>query len=77
MQYASKVSLMVLAALGTAIFLAAIVSADPDDPCASTFIRVCRFIPILPDLDHNIDLSRCGRPGPARMADADLGAEGR
>ena len=33
--------------------------ADPtDDPCQLAVTFLCRFLPIAPDLDHDVDLTR-------------------
>jgi hypothetical protein len=50
--------------------------ADPgNDPCASTRIPICRMLPIMPDLDHDIDLTQdpdglSGVQGPGNQAPA-------
>lgn len=32
-------------------------AAPGDDPCGFAFNLLCRFVPIAPDLDHDIDLT--------------------
>jgi hypothetical protein len=33
--------------------------ADPtDDPCQLAVTFLCRFVPMAPDLDHNVDLTK-------------------
>ena len=57
-----------------ATWLAAPVSASPDNPCELTFIPVCAFVPVLPSLDHDIDLTTNMAPlGPDRSGDASAG----
>ena len=43
--------------LTAAITLAAPVSASPDNPCGATLIPICAFVPVLPSLDHDVDLT--------------------
>jgi hypothetical protein len=55
-------------------WLAAPVSASPDNPCGLTFIPVCAFIPVLPSLDHDVDLTtNKNPPGPDSAGDAPAG----
>lgn len=37
-------------------------SAAPNDPCAMPFMPICAVLPVLPDLDHDTDLTT--GPGP-------------
>jgi hypothetical protein len=30
---------------------------DPPSPCRSMLLPMCSFVPMLPDLDHDIDLT--------------------
>ena len=47
----------VLLAAGT--FLAAPAHADPgDNPCELAINFLCQFVPVAPDLDHDIDLTQ-------------------
>jgi hypothetical protein len=47
------------AALAAATFLAVPASADPGgSPCELAINFLCRFIPVAPDLDHDIDLTQ-------------------
>lgn len=52
----------VIIALGTAttgLYLAAPAGADPDvDPCHAIIIPICRFVPMAPNLDHDVDLTQ-------------------
>jgi hypothetical protein len=54
----------VAAILTAATTLAAPVSASPDNPCRSTAIPVCAFVPVLTDLDHDVDLTTDTVPSP-------------
>lgn len=45
--------------IGAALGVAAPAGADPaDDPCQLAVTFLCRFLPIAPDLDHDVDLSQ-------------------
>jgi hypothetical protein len=47
------------AALMAGLLLAAPATADPgDNPCELAISFVCRFVPIAPDLDDDIDLTQ-------------------
>jgi len=47
------------AALMAGLLLAAPATADPgDNPCELAINFLCRFVPIAPDLDHDVDLTR-------------------
>jgi hypothetical protein len=47
------------AALATGVFVAAPASADPgDNPCELAVTFLCKFVPVAPDLDHDIDLTQ-------------------
>jgi hypothetical protein len=58
-------------AVMTGLCLAAPAGADPGfDPCHSSVPFLCRMFPMMPDLDHDIDLSQdpdawTGGQGPA------------
>jgi hypothetical protein len=43
--------------LTAATTLAAPASASPDSPCGATPIPICAFVPVLPGLDHDVDLT--------------------
>jgi hypothetical protein len=48
-----------VAALAAGILLATPANAEPgDNPCELAFNFFCRFIPIAPDLEGNIDLTQ-------------------
>jgi hypothetical protein len=49
--------------LTAAMTLAAPASASPDNPCGATLIPICAFVPVLPGLDHDVDLTT-GPEGP-------------
>ena len=49
--------------LTAAMTLAAPASASPDNPCGATLIHICAFVPVLPGLDHDVDLTT-GPGGP-------------
>ena len=54
-------SVMIAAAtaLTTSLLLAAPADAEPgDDPCELAISYFCKFMPIAPDLDHDIDLTQ-------------------
>jgi hypothetical protein len=47
------------AALAGGVLLAAPATAEPgDNPCELAINFLCRFVPIAPDLDHDVDLSQ-------------------
>ena len=43
--------------LTAAMTLVAPASASPDNPCRATLIPVCALVPMLPGLDHDVDLT--------------------
>ena len=52
----------------------AIASGNPgDDPCSQAMVAVCRFVPILPTLDGDVDL--IGQPPLADPAYPDFAAQ--
>jgi hypothetical protein len=52
----------------------AVALADPVDPCRSMVIPVCSLVPVLPDLDHDVDLTT--NPDPVLPAGPDDGRPG-
>jgi hypothetical protein len=69
----------IIVAVGASVLalgLAAPATADsPDGPCPLAATFLCSFLPIAPDLDHNIDLTResgttNGQPLPEMPADS-------
>ena len=52
-----------VAALAVSTFLAAPAQAEPgDNPCDLAVNFLCKFVPIAPDLDHDIDLTQLQPP---------------
>jgi hypothetical protein len=48
-----------VSAVGAAVLLAAPAGAEPgDNPCEMAISFVCRFVPIAPDLEGDIDLTQ-------------------
>lgn len=46
-------------ALATAVLIASPATANPgDNPCDLAINFLCRFVPVAPDLDHDIDLTQ-------------------
>jgi hypothetical protein len=66
-----KAAIVLSGVVTTALCLAAPAGADPGfDPCHSSVPLLCRMFPMMPDLDHDIDLSQdpdawTGGQGPA------------
>lgn len=61
-----KAAIVLLGTVVTGLSFAGPADADPgDDPCHSVFNPICRMVPIMPDLDHDIDLTQDpnGTPG--------------
>ena len=59
MPFVRKAALAVLGIVVTGLYLAVPAGADPgDNPCHSMFNPICRMVPIMPDLDHDIDVSQ-------------------
>jgi hypothetical protein len=58
------------AMLTAAITLAAPASASPDNPCGATLIPICAFVPALPGLDHDVDLTTDPDPNSQTPNDA-------
>jgi hypothetical protein len=51
-----RTSIAAAAVLTAGLLLAAPATADPgDNPCELAITFLCRFVPIAPDLDHDID----------------------
>jgi hypothetical protein len=47
------------AALAACLLLSAPATAEPgDNPCELAINFLCRFVPIAPDLDHDVDLTQ-------------------
>ena len=53
-----RASLAAVGALAASLLLATPASAEPDSPCELAINFLCRFVPVAPDLDHDIDLTQ-------------------
>ena len=54
-----RVLIATVAAVAAALSMAAPAAADPvDDPCQLAVSFLCRFMPMAPGLDHDIDLTQ-------------------
>jgi hypothetical protein len=54
-----RTAIAAVAALTTGLLLAAPAAAEPgDNPCELAINFVCRFVPIAPDLEHDVDLTQ-------------------
>ena len=54
-----RTAIAAFAALMAGLFFAAPAAAYPgDNPCDLAITFLCRFVPIAPDLDHDIDLTQ-------------------
>jgi hypothetical protein len=42
----------------TATVVAPVTPACAENPCAETQVPICSILPVLPDLDHDVDLSQ-------------------
>jgi hypothetical protein len=56
--------------LTAATTLAAPASASRDNPCRATLIPICAFVPVLPNLDHDVDLTTDPDPSTQTPNDA-------
>jgi hypothetical protein len=56
--------------LTAAMTLAAPASASPDNPCGATLIPICALVPVLPALDHDVDLTTNPEPDTQTPNDA-------
>jgi hypothetical protein len=69
MRVTTRAPVAIVAAV-TALYCSAPVSADPvTDPCQLAVTFLCKFMPVAPDLDHDVDLTQSpatinGRPVP-------------
>jgi hypothetical protein len=59
-QLTAKTLIASMGAVGISTLLAVPASADPadDDPCGMAVSFLCRFIPIAPGLDGDVDLTK-------------------
>ncbi|CQD17536.1 hypothetical protein BN1232_03928 [Mycobacterium lentiflavum] len=54
-----KAAIVLLGTVVAGLNFAVPAGADPGfDPCHSMFNPICRMVPIMPDLDHDIDLTQ-------------------
>jgi hypothetical protein len=54
-----KTVIATAAALAAGLLLSAPATAEPgDNPCELAINFLCRFVPIAPDLDHDVDLTQ-------------------
>ena len=59
MSVLKKAAIIALGTVTTGLYLAIPAGADPrDDPCRGVAIPICRLLPIMPDLDHDVDLTQ-------------------
>ncbi|SBS79088.1 conserved exported hypothetical protein [uncultured Mycobacterium sp.] len=59
MRAVHKVLVSVVGAVGVALGSAGPVHADPaGDPCQLAVTFLCKYMPLAPDLDHDIDLTQ-------------------
>ncbi|MGO9155787.1 fibronectin-binding protein [Mycobacterium sp.] len=72
-------AIILLGTMTTGLCPAAPAGADPGfDPCHSGVPFACSVFPMMPDLDHDVDLTQdpdalTGGPGPTNQPGADLG----
>jgi hypothetical protein len=78
-----KAAILALGTATTGLYLAVPAGADPDvDPCRSIAIPFCRLLPMVPDLDHDVDLTQSpdglsdGRDGQSSGNQPDAGLSG-
>jgi hypothetical protein len=54
-----KTTIAAVGAVAAAMYLAVPAGADPNvSPCGLAFAPFCALIPALPDLDHDVDLTK-------------------
>ena len=83
MSVLKKATVAVLSALAVAVFLAVPGSAQPgENPCDLAINFFCKFVPIAPDLEDDIDLTQQlppadpAAPPPESLPPADICAGG-
>jgi hypothetical protein len=55
----SKATIAAVSALAAAVFLAGPAGAEPgDNPCELAVTFLCKFVPIAPDLEGDVDLTQ-------------------
>lgn len=58
-----RATIVVVSAVGAAVFLASAASAEPgDNPCDLAVAFYCKFVPIAPDLENDVDLTQLQPP---------------
>jgi hypothetical protein len=57
MSVLKKAAIIALGTVTTGLYLAVPAGADPD-PCRGVAIVICRLVPVMPDLDHDVDLTQ-------------------
>jgi hypothetical protein len=59
MSVLKKAAIVALSTVATGLCLAVPAGADPGyDPCRGVAIAICRLVPIMPDLDQDVDLTQ-------------------
>jgi hypothetical protein len=59
MSVITKMTVAAVSALGSAVFLAVPATAEPgNNPCEFAINYYCKFIPIAPDLEGDVDLTQ-------------------
>jgi hypothetical protein len=54
-----RTAVAAVAALAAGLLVASPANADPNDgPCELAISYFCKFVPIAPDLDHDLDLTQ-------------------
>jgi hypothetical protein len=54
-----KAAIIALGSVTTGVYFAVPAGADPGfDPCRAIAIPICRLVPIMPDLDNDVDLTQ-------------------
>jgi hypothetical protein len=54
-----RAAIVVMGVIAALFGATAPAGADPtDDPCQLAVTFLCRFLPMAPDLDHNVDLTK-------------------
>ena len=58
MSIIKKTTIAAVGAVAAGLYLAVPAGADPNvSPCGLSLVPYCAFIPMLPELDHNVDLT--------------------
>jgi hypothetical protein len=83
MKRTMKATIVIFAVLGAQTALAISAVADPtDDPCSLALSYICRIVPIAPELDGDVDLTKRqppadpAVPAPDSLPPADICAVG-